>query len=73
MQDGLHFELEREKDVQRLAPGLLERLERVYGVRVKVDLVPKGTLYDRNEPLSFGMKGKPVYLHAPAEPERHIA
>lgn len=67
MPDGLHFELEREEDVRHLAPGLLERLEHVYGVHVKVDLVPEGTLYDRKEPLSFGMKGKPVYIRAPAD------
>ncbi len=60
--DGLRFVIEKEKEDSRIQPGLLEKLEEIHGVRLKVDLVPKGTLYDRQEPISFGMKGKPVYI-----------
>lgn len=59
---GLHFVVEREREGDCLRPGLLERLEQVLGIRLRVDLVPKGTLYDRSELISFGMAGKPRYL-----------
>jgi phenylacetate-CoA ligase len=61
--DGrLHFVVERERDGDSLRPAVLSRLEEHHGVRLKVDLVPKGTLYDRKEPVSFGMTGKPIYV-----------
>jgi phenylacetate-CoA ligase len=58
----LRFVVEREREEDRIDPGLLEELERAHGARLQVDLVPRGTLYDRKEPLSFGMAGKPVYI-----------
>jgi phenylacetate-CoA ligase len=54
--------VERERGEERVAPDVLARLERDHGARLQVELVPKGTLYDRNEPISFGMSGKPVYI-----------
>jgi len=61
--DGrLHFMVEKERDGDSLRPALLSRLESHHGVRLRVDLVPKGTLYDRQEPVSFGMTGKPIYV-----------
>jgi len=60
--DGLLFVVEKERDGDSLRPDLLSRLEQRHGVRLKVDLVPKGTLYDRKELISFGMLGKPVYV-----------
>ncbi|NMO15936.1 phenylacetate--CoA ligase family protein [Pyxidicoccus fallax] len=64
--DGrLHFVVEQERDGDSLRPALVSRLEAHHGVRMKVDLVPKGTLYDRNEPVSFGMAGKPIYVCTP--------
>jgi phenylacetate-CoA ligase len=69
--DGLHFVVEREREEDRIAPGLLEELERAHGARLRVDLVPKGALYDRKEQLSFGLVGKPVYIDTtPALAER---
>jgi len=62
LQGGLRFVVERAREEDRIEPGLLEELERAHGVRLQVDLVPRGTLYDRKEPLSFGMAGKPVYI-----------
>ena len=59
---GLHFVIERERPEDRIDPALLEELGRAHGARLRVDLVPKGTLYDRREPVSFGMTGKPVYV-----------
>lgn len=60
--EGLHFVVERERDEDQIEPGVLEELERIHDVRLQVDLVPKGTLYDRKELISFGMLGKPVYV-----------
>ncbi|XXT22657.1 AMP-binding protein [Sorangium sp. So ce429] len=61
-EDGLRFIVEREREEDRIEPGLLEELSRAHGARVRVELVPKGTLYDRSELVSFGMLGKPVYI-----------
>ena len=64
--DGrLHFTVEKEREEDSLRPALLSRLEQHHGLRLKVDLVPKGTLYDRQEPISFGMAGKPIYVSTP--------
>ncbi|AUX41170.1 coenzyme F390 synthetase [Sorangium cellulosum] len=60
--DGLRFIVEREREDDRIAPGLLEELSGAHGARIDVEIVPKGTLYDRSEPVSFGMLGKPMYL-----------
>jgi phenylacetate-CoA ligase len=65
--EGLHVVVERERNEDRIQPELLERLQQVHGVRLRVDLVPKGTLYDRGEPVAFGMKGKPGYTSTSAE------
>jgi phenylacetate-CoA ligase len=62
LQDGLSFVVEKERDDDRIEPSILEGLERIHGTRLKVDLVPKGTLYNRKELVSFGMAGKPVYV-----------
>lgn len=59
---GLRFVVERERGVTGIAPGLLAELARVHGVHIEVELVPEGMLYDRNELMSFGMAGKPVYI-----------
>lgn len=61
--DGpLHFVVEKERDGDSLRPALLSRLEEHHDVRLNVELVPKGTLYDRKELISFGMAGKPIYV-----------
>ncbi|WP_257459678.1 phenylacetate--CoA ligase family protein [Archangium lipolyticum] len=70
--DGrLHFVVEKERDGDSLRPALLSRLEEHHGVRLEVDLVPKGTLYDRKEPVSFGMTGKPIYVCASQPKPEH--
>ncbi|WP_225412275.1 phenylacetate--CoA ligase family protein [Stigmatella hybrida] len=60
--DRLHFTVEKEQEGHTISPELLAQLEHRHGVRLTVDLVPKGTLYDRTELISFGMQGKPVYV-----------
>jgi phenylacetate-CoA ligase len=65
--DRLRFIVEKERNEDRIPSGLLERLQQDHGVPVWVDLVPKGTLYDRNEPVSFGRPGKPRYTCTSAE------
>lgn len=63
---GLRLVVERERKEDHVPPGLLAALGREHGIRLEVELVPRGTLYDRKEPVSFGMTGKPVYFDAPA-------
>ncbi|MEZ4308317.1 MAG: AMP-binding protein [Polyangiaceae bacterium] len=59
---GLRFVVERERPDDRVHPGLLAELSRDHGVNIDVEISPKGTLYDRSEPVSFGMRAKPVYV-----------
>ncbi|MFY0579440.1 phenylacetate--CoA ligase family protein [Cystobacter fuscus] len=64
--DGwMHFTVEKEREGDALRPSLISQLEEHHGLRLKVDLVPKGTLYDRQELISFGMAGKPIYVSTP--------
>ncbi|SEU18115.1 phenylacetate--CoA ligase family protein [Stigmatella erecta] len=65
--EGLRFIVEQERNEFPLQPALLERLRQAHGVGLRVDLVPRGTLYNRNEPVSFGRPGKPVYICDAAE------
>jgi phenylacetate-CoA ligase len=59
---GLRLVVERERDEDRIGPELLAELQVTFGVHLEVELVPKGTLCDRTEPLSFGVRGKPTYV-----------
>lgn len=60
--DGLRFTVEMDRPSDRIAPELLAGLERDWGIRIEVELVPRGVLYDRTEPISFGLGGKPTYV-----------
>ncbi|WP_245678361.1 phenylacetate--CoA ligase family protein [Chondromyces crocatus] len=61
--EKLRFVVEREREEDKIDPDLLWRLEQAHGTRLEVELVPKGTLYDRREPIAFGMSAKPVYVN----------
>ena len=60
--DSLTFFVEKESESDQLPPGIVEEWQRRYGVKVKIHIVEKGILYDRNERQSFGVKAKPRYL-----------
>ena len=61
--DGkLKIVVEKEKAEDSVESGIVDRLEEKYGVGLIVELVPKGTLYDRGELLAIGMAGKPKYI-----------
>jgi phenylacetate-CoA ligase len=60
--DGLRFTVEMDRPSDWIAPELLAGLERDWGIRIEVELVPRGVLYDRTEPISFGLGGKPTYV-----------
>lgn len=62
---GLRLVVEQERPDDTLPQGLLRSLEQRHHVRLTVDLVPRGTFYDRGEPISFGMPGKPIYVCPP--------
>lgn len=65
--DALRIVVERERDGDRLDPGLIDALSREHGVTLDVELLPRGALYDRAEPISFGMSAKPVYVDRPSD------
>jgi phenylacetate-CoA ligase len=63
--EGLRYVVEKERTDDAIDAELLSELGRDYGVPLEVELVPRGTLYDRTEPLSFGMTAKPIYIDPP--------
>ena len=60
--DTLTFFVEKESESDQLPADMEEEFQKQYGVKIKIHLVEKGTLYDRNEIQSFGVKAKPRYL-----------
>lgn len=66
---GLHFVVEVIDPQSRLDPQALGRLERAFGVEIRLDLVPVGTLFDRRELLQVGVVGKPRYVYTAQEME----
>ncbi|MDI6870496.1 MAG: AMP-binding protein [Bacillota bacterium] len=67
---GLHFVVEQESGADPVFPGLVGTLADQYRVELAVDVVPKGTLYDRQELLAVGEVGKPRYIYAEEELRR---
>lgn len=65
--EGLQFVVEEEKPGDRIDSKLIKQLENKYSLKLDVEVVPKGTLYDRSELLSVGAVGKPRYLYSAAE------
>lgn len=45
----------------------LQRLEQAYGVTIRIEPVPVGTLYDRSELLAVSEVGKPRYVYSQEE------
>lgn len=64
---GLHFVVEEEKAGSVISPQLIDKLEAKYNMRFYIEVVPRGTLYDRSELLSVGVVGKPQYIYTAAE------
>lgn len=58
----LYIVIERESTTDKVACEYLDFLQDQYGVEIKIYYIQKGALYDRQEPLSFGMRGKPNYM-----------
>ncbi|WP_226666419.1 phenylacetate--CoA ligase family protein [Metabacillus litoralis] len=58
----LYVVIERENTSDYVDCHYLDLLRDQYGIEIKIYIVEKGALYDRQEPLSFGMKGKPKYI-----------
>ncbi|MFZ5634432.1 MAG: phenylacetate--CoA ligase family protein [Bacillota bacterium] len=65
--EGLHLVVEEEKAGGDISPALVSALEKKYQMRLYIEAVPRGTLYDRSELLSVGVVGKPQYIYTAAE------
>lgn len=63
---GLQFVIENASTME-VPPELLRRLEEIYHMKIQVRVVPKGTIYDRDELLSVGVVGKPQYIYTAQE------
>ncbi|HBV98517.1 MAG: coenzyme F390 synthetase [Peptococcaceae bacterium BICA1-7] len=64
---GLHLVVEEERKSGSISPQLINKLEKKYSMKLYIDVVPRGTLYDRSELLSVGVVGKPQYIYSAAE------
>lgn len=64
---GLHFVVEQEPGLGPVHPATVSALAARYGCEFAVDVVPTGTLYDRQELLAVAEVGKPKYLYTEAE------
>lgn len=66
---GLHFVVEREREGDEISGELVGELENRYRTRLRLELVPRGTLCDRGELLASGVVGKPRYIYSAREME----
>lgn len=67
--EGLHLVVEEERDCGRVTPQLINKLENMYGMKFRIEVVPGGTLYDRSDLLNVGVVGKPQYIYTALEME----
>jgi len=67
---GLRFVVEEEKEGDFVDPGIIRVLESKCNVQIKIEIVPKGTLYDRGQLITVGVVGKPRYVYSAAEMEQ---
>lgn len=67
---GLHFVVEQETGKGPVTPGLVGTLAEKYQVELAFDVVPNGTLYDRQELLAVAEVGKPRYIYSAEELRR---
>ncbi|HYH01841.1 MAG TPA: AMP-binding protein, partial [Bacillota bacterium] len=66
-EERLDLVVEEEAAGQIVTAETVNRLEQEFQIGLSVTVVPKGTLYDREDLLSVGVVGKPQYLYTPQE------
>ncbi|MCG8402332.1 MAG: AMP-binding protein [Firmicutes bacterium] len=64
---GLRFVVEEEKTGDAVGPEAIRGLEKKYGCKIDVEVVPRGTLYDRSELFAVSEVGKPRYIYTENE------
>jgi phenylacetate-CoA ligase len=69
---GLRFVVENDAEdgADAAAPDPAGRLEEEYRVKLRIDLVPRGSLYDRGDLLAVHPVGKPRYIYTAEEMEK---
>jgi len=68
--DGLKFVVEEERSGDSVTPDLINKLEKMYNLKLEIEIVPKGTIYDRNELFAVAEVGKPRYIFTSEEMEQ---
>lgn len=58
----LYLFIEKESITDTISREYVDKLMEIYGVSISIILLNKGTLYDRDDEVSFGMKAKPRYF-----------
>lgn len=64
---GIHFVVEQENSGDQIDAEMINDLENQYQMKIEVEVVPKGALYDRSELLDVGVVGKPQYIYTAEE------
>lgn len=64
---GLHLVVEKEKAGRGMAPEIIAELEKAYQIKFHIDVLPRGTLCNRELLLSEGEVGKPKYIFTAME------
>ncbi len=64
---GIQLVVEQENSNQVIENELIEQIQNSYNLRINIELVPRGTLYDRSELLAVGVVGKPKYIYSEEE------
>ena len=68
--EGLKFVVEEEKSGNSVSTDLINNLEERYKLKLEIEIVPKGTLYDRKELFEVAEVGKPRYIYTAEELEQ---
>ncbi len=67
---GIHLVVEQENSDDKIGNELIEILENRYRMKLMIEIVPRGALYDRSELLAIGVVGKPQYIFTAEEMEQ---
>ncbi len=67
--DSLCLVVEADTIEAPIRPELLKSIEATFRIKLEVTVVPRGSLYDRDELLAVGLVGKPRYIYTAQEME----
>lgn len=67
---GVLFVVEEEQEDTHISMELIRHLEKKYKLPIEIEIVPRGTIYERRKLLEAGEAGKPRYIYSAQEIKR---